>query len=83
MHENIMPIKKRLYPVTGISSGNSKGGEYFLAPTHEISVSEAMRRNIRHEDDLPIRAMHIGPAFRKQYNQAFPFGLSKRNTYIE
>ncbi len=83
MEKNIMPVRKNLYPIKGISSNNSRGGEYFLAPTHEISVSGAMKKYINYHKDLPLKILHIWPAFRKQYNQPFPFGLSKRNTYIE
>lgn len=83
MEKHIMPIRKNLYPVKGIASNNSRGGEYFLAPTHEISVSNAMKKHINYHHDFPLKILHIWPAFRKQYNQPFPFGLSKRNTYIE
>ena len=83
MDNYIMSIKDKLYPISNISSNWTKLGEYYLAPTHEISVSEAMNRYIKYDYDLPIKLFHIWSAFRKQYNSSFPFWLSKRNTYIE
>lgn len=82
MHSAIMPIRQNLYPASGLSNKNRRG-LYYFAPTHEVSVSEALAEFIRHEDQLPLKLMHIGPAFRRQYKARFPFALSKRNTYIE
>lgn len=83
MHNNIMPVKDKLYPVSNVANNWTQTFEYYLAPTHEVSLSEAMSRYIENDYDLPINLFHIGCAFRKKYNSSFPFWLSKRNTYIE
>ena len=82
MCNNILNIKSKIYSINSISKNWWKK-EYFLAPTHEISVSQALSRYIKYENDLPLKLFHIWPAFRKQYNSLFPFSLSKRNTYFQ
>ncbi len=67
MCNNILNIKSKIYSINSISKNWWKK-EYFLAPTHEISVSQALSRYIKYENDLPLKLFHIWPAFRKQYN---------------
>ncbi len=80
MNNNIMDISKKIYNIWSV---NWSKRNYFLAPTHEIPISNILNKYIQHSGQLPMHFFHVGQAFRKQYKAPFPFNLSKRNTYIE
>lgn len=83
MNEKIMDISKSIYRIGWVSYKNKRWGKYYLAPTHEIPITQFMAKVITRESQLPLKFFHIWQAFRKQYWSSFPFNLSKRNTYIE
>jgi len=82
MEDNIMSIKNKIYPIQWISSKNKSWWSYYLAPTHEIAVSQSLQRQIKTELDLPIKLMHIWSAFRKQYNRKFRLNGKKCVVFI-
>ena len=57
MCNNILNIKSKIYSINSISKNWWKK-EYFLAPTHEISVSQALSRYIKYENDLPLKLIY-------------------------